>query len=150
MAKNAKVEETTVSIDIAGKEFFANFSSSIQLDYLEIYNYEKWNNSKFHKYIEKDVFNPTSIEMLQHSTWPPNLLTQSELIELMSKNGICQDSNYIKQIQIIEQQEYIFTKENKFLISSNFGKSLVKESDEMGIEITKPYLITALENDLTL
>lgn len=34
------------------------------------------------------TFNPTSIDMLDGSTSPPNLLTEADLIALMEKHGI--------------------------------------------------------------
>lgn len=60
----------------------------IARNYLEVYPYEKWNAKEIHVYESGQTFEPTSIEMADGETAPPNLLTEADLIALMEKHGI--------------------------------------------------------------
>jgi DNA topoisomerase-3 len=60
----------------------------IELNYLEVYPYEKWNAKEIHIYRTGQTFEPTSIEMTDGETSPPQLLTEADLIALMEKHGI--------------------------------------------------------------
>jgi DNA topoisomerase-3 len=59
-----------------------------ELNYLEVYPYEKWNAKEIHIYRPGQTFEPTSIEMTDGETSPPQLLTEADLIALMEKHGI--------------------------------------------------------------
>ena len=62
-----------------------------ELNYLEVYPYEKWNAKEIHMYQSGQTFEPTSIEMIDGETSPPQLLTEADLIGLMENHGIGKD-----------------------------------------------------------
>lgn len=57
-------------------------------NYLNVYKYEKWNARTIPVFQRGDTFVPSSFMMTEHNTVPPPLLTESDLIALMDKNGI--------------------------------------------------------------
>jgi len=62
-----------------------------ELNYLEVYPYEEWNAKWIHMYQIGQTFEPTSIEMIDGETSPPQLLTEADLIALMENHGIGKD-----------------------------------------------------------
>jgi len=62
-----------------------------ELNYLEVYPYEEWNAKGIHMYQSGQTFEPTSIEMIDGVTSPPQLLTEADLIALMEIHGIGKD-----------------------------------------------------------
>lgn len=54
-----------------------------------------------------ETFNPTSIDMVNSSTSPPNLLTEADLIALMEKHGIGKE-----QLFNIHSYNYILSHDN--------------------------------------
>lgn len=65
-----------------------------ELNYLEVYPYEKWNAKEIHNYANIKTFDPSSLEMVEGQTSAPNLLTEADLISLMEKNGIGTNTSF--------------------------------------------------------
>lgn len=80
--------ETTIAIDIANEKFTTKGLMVTATNYLDVYPYEKWSDKTIPVFNEGEQFTPTDILFHQGQTNPPNLLTESELIDLMDKNGI--------------------------------------------------------------
>lgn len=150
VSKNAEGHETTVEIDIAGEKFITNGLQILARNYLEVYIYEKWNAKEIHVYQQGQKFMPTSIEMLEEATSPPNLLTEADLIALMDKHGIGTDATHAEHIETIKSRHYVGLKDNKYLIPGLLGIGLVMGYDRMGFEMSKPNLRAELESDLKL
>lgn len=85
---NALGQSTVVEIDIAGEVFRATGLQVLALNYLEIYPFESWNARHIPTFKENETFTPTALEMKDGRTSPPELLSESDLIEIMDKNGI--------------------------------------------------------------
>ena len=60
----------------------------MERNYLEIYPYDKWSDSYLPLFRQGEKFMPTSCEMKEGATSPPELLTEAELISIMDANGI--------------------------------------------------------------
>ncbi|XP_071870527.1 topoisomerase 3-alpha isoform X1 [Bombus fervidus] len=143
-------QETTVEIDIAGEKFAANGLQIIEKNYLNVYIYEKWNDKEIHIYQEEQVFQPTSIDMIEEKTCPPQLLTEADLISLMDKYGIGTDATHAEHIDTIKSRHYVGLIDGKHLIPGKLGIGLVMGYDNMGFEMSKPNLRAELEKDLKL
>lgn len=143
-------QETTVEIDIAGEKFAANGLQIIEKNYLNVYIYEKWNDKEIHIYQEGQVFQPTSIDMVEEKTSPPQLLTEADLISLMDKYGIGTDATHAEHIDTIKSRHYVGLINEKYLIPGKLGIGLVMGYDNMGFEMSKPNLRAELEKDLKL
>ncbi|XP_048349631.1 DNA topoisomerase 3-alpha isoform X2 [Sphaerodactylus townsendi] len=91
-SQDAKGQETTVEIDIANERFVAHGLMILARNYLEVYPYERWSDKVLPVYEKGSRFQPTSVEMVDGETSPPQLLTEADLISLMEKHGIGYDS----------------------------------------------------------
>ncbi|XP_057324309.1 DNA topoisomerase 3-alpha [Microplitis mediator] len=150
VSKNAEGYETTVDIDIAGEKFSASGLQIIAKNYLDVYVYEKWNSKEIHLYEPRQVFRPTSIEMVGEQTSPPNLLTEADLISLMDKHGIGTDATHAEHIETIKSRQYVGMRDKEHIMPGKLGIGLVMGYDNMGFQMSKPYLRAELENDLKL
>lgn len=150
VSKDAEGFETIVEIDIAGEKFSANGLQIVARNYLEVYTYEKWNSKEIHIYENGQTFQPTSINMLEETTSPPQLLTEADLIALMDKHGIGTDATHAEHIDTIKSRQYIGIKDKKYLIPGKLGIGLVMGYDRMGYQMSKPNLRAELESDLKL
>ena len=150
LSKNAEGYETIVEIDIAGEKFLTNGLQIIAKNYLEVYIYEKWNAKEIHIYELGQTFDPTSIEMVEETTSPPNLLTEADLIALMDKHGIGTDATHAEHIETIKSRKYVGLRDERYLIPGKLGIGLVMGYDRMGFQMSKPHLRAELERDLKL
>nr|XP_003702899.2 PREDICTED: DNA topoisomerase 3-alpha isoform X3 [Megachile rotundata] len=150
LSDNAIGRETVVEIDIAGEKFVANGLQIIEKNYLNVYIYEKWSDKEIYAYQEGQVFRPTSIDMIQEETSPPQLLTEADLISLMDKYGIGTDATHAEHIDTIKSRQYVGLMDGKHLIPGKLGIGLVMGYDSMGFEMSKPKLRAGLEKDLKL
>ncbi|XP_032669264.1 DNA topoisomerase 3-alpha isoform X2 [Odontomachus brunneus] len=150
LSKNAEGRETTVEIDIAGEKFTANGLEVVAKNYLDVYVYEKWNNKQIHSYQQRQVFRPTSIDMVEEKTSPPNLLTEAELIALMDKHGIGTDATHAEHIDTIKSRQYVGLTDTQHFMPGKLGIGLVMGYDNMGFQMSKPDLRADLEKDLQL
>ena len=66
-----------------------------QLNYLEIYIYDKWNTVYLPDLIPGMKLKPESIMLHAGTTSAPPLLSEADLISTMDKNGIGSTSNDI-------------------------------------------------------
>ncbi|XP_076233663.1 topoisomerase 3-alpha isoform X2 [Calliopsis andreniformis] len=150
LSNNAVGQETLVEIDIAGEKFIANGLQIIEKNYLHVYIYEKWSDKEIHIYQEGQVFKPTSIDMVQEETSPPQLLTEADLISLMDKYGIGTDATHAEHIDTIKSRQYVGLTDGKHLMPGKLGIGLVMGYDDMGFQMSKPNLRADLEKDLKL
>ncbi|KAL0841388.1 hypothetical protein ABMA28_015083 [Loxostege sticticalis] len=147
-SKDAQGQETTVSIDVAGERFSASGLMITARNYLEVYPYDKWSSKEIHVYQAGETFNPTSIDLVDGSTSPPNLLTEADLIALMEKHGIGTDATHAEHIETIKNRSYVALADAIHFVPGLLGMGLVEGYDAMGLTISKPHLRAQLEADL--
>lgn len=150
LSKNAEGRETTVEINIAGEKFTANGLEIIAKNYLDVYIYEKWNNKQIHSYEQRQIFRPTSIDIVEEKTSAPSLLTEAELIALMDKHGIGTDATHAEHIDTIKSRQYVGLTDTQHFMPGKLGIGLVMGYDNMGFQMSKPHLRADLEKDLQL
>ncbi|XP_053327854.1 DNA topoisomerase 3-alpha [Spea bombifrons] len=149
-SQDAQGQETTVEIDIAAERFVAHGLMIIARNYLDVYPYDKWNTKIIPVYEMGSTFQPTTVEMVDGETSPPQLLTEADLISLMEKHGIGTDATHAEHIETIKSRMYVgLTAEQRFL-PGELGMGLVEGYDSMGFEMSKPDLRAELESDLKL
>jgi DNA topoisomerase-3 len=119
VSQDAQGKETTVNIDINGEKFIAHGITVIQKNYLEVYIYEKWSDKQIANYEAIKEFQPTSINLVQGETEPPQLLTEADLISLMDKHGIGTDATHADHIETVKQREYIGVQGRDLYIGKN-------------------------------
>uniref|UniRef100_A0A8C2R7E1 DNA topoisomerase n=1 Tax=Capra hircus TaxID=9925 RepID=A0A8C2R7E1_CAPHI len=91
-SQDAQGQETTVEIDIAQERFVAHGLMILARNYLDVYPYDRWSDKTLPVYEEGTYFQPSTVEMVDGETSPPQLLTEADLIALMEKHGIGYDS----------------------------------------------------------
>ncbi|XP_042197043.1 DNA topoisomerase 3-alpha isoform X2 [Callorhinchus milii] len=96
------------------------------------------------------TFQPSTIEMVDGETSPPQLLTEADLIALMEKHGIGTDATHAEHIEKIKSRMYVGLTPDQRFLPGELGMGLVEGYDSMGYEMSKPDLRAELEGDLKL
>lgn len=87
-SEDAKGLETIVVARMGAEEFRARGVVVEALNYLEVYTYEHWNDQRIGTFRVDERLAPEALELLTGTTVRPKLLSESELIGSMDKNGI--------------------------------------------------------------
>ncbi len=148
VSQDAQGKETTVHIDVNGEKFVAHGLTVVHRNYLEVYIYEKWSDKEIANYDNIREFQPNSIDLLEGSTEPPQLLSEADLIALMDKHGIGTDATHAEHIETVKLREYIGVTQNDKLVPGFLGMALCEGYDSMGFQMSKPDLRSELEADL--
>ncbi|EDV27024.1 uncharacterized protein TRIADDRAFT_22834 [Trichoplax adhaerens] len=146
-SQDAEGSETIVEITIARELFAVQGLIIIAKNYLEVYPYDRWSDKPLPAFVEGQQFQPTNISMVEGRTEPPPLLTESNLIDLMDKNGIGTDATHAEHIETIKARKYVAVQNGRF-VPGELGIGLVEGYDSMGFEMSKPKLRAELEAGL--
>ncbi|KAF9173010.1 DNA topoisomerase [Mortierella sp. AD010] len=154
-AEDAKGDQTDVEVKVNTETFKATGLIIKERNYLDVYPYDKWTGAVLPNFVEGEEFIPTEFSMKSGATSPPTLLTESQLISLMDKNGIGTDATIAEHIKTITKREYVVrSKRDKEYVftPSTLGISLVEGYDNIGLEmsLSKPFLRSQLESNLKL
>ncbi|XP_061455143.1 DNA topoisomerase 3-alpha [Rhineura floridana] len=149
-SQDAKGQETTVEINIANERFVAHGLMILARNYLDVYPYENWSDKVIPVYERGSHFQPTTVEMVDGETTPPQLLTEADLISLMEKHGIGTDATHAEHIETIKSRMYVGLTPDQRFLPGHLGMGLVEGYDSMGYEMSKPDLRAELEADLKL
>lgn len=105
---DAKGMATEVDLKYGDEIFSAHGVIVLERNYLDVFIYEKWNDSpELPKFTVGEEFEPTEAMMTEGKTSPPNYLTEADLIALMDANGIGTDATMAEHIQKIQDREYV-------------------------------------------
>ncbi|XP_035316190.1 DNA topoisomerase 3-alpha isoform X2 [Cricetulus griseus] len=149
-SQDAQGQETTVEIDIAQERFIAHGLVILARNYLDVYPYDHWSDKLLPVYEQGFSFQPSTVEMVDGETSPPQLLTEADLIALMEKHGIGTDATHAEHIETIKARMYVGLTSDKRFLPGHLGMGLVEGYDSMGYEMSKPDLRAELEADLKL
>lgn len=152
--KDAKGETTTVRVQYGDDEYFkASGDIVLEQNFLEVYVYQKWDNTQLPALQIGETVPVTSATLKQGSTAPPGPLTEPELISLMDANGIGTDATMADHIDRIIRRQFV-TKEGGKFFPTNLGVALVQSYDKIGFDneqsLTKPFLRRETERIMTL
>lgn len=107
---DAKGSATDVELEFGEERFNAHGVIVLERNYLDVFIYEKWNNTvELPKFTEGEHFQPTEAMMTEGHTTAPGYLTEADLIALMDANGIGTDATMAEHIQKIQDREYVAT-----------------------------------------
>ncbi|XP_069917654.1 DNA topoisomerase 3-alpha isoform X2 [Oryctolagus cuniculus] len=149
-SQDAQGQETTVEINIAQERFVAHGLVILARNYLDVYPYDHWSDKLLPIYEQGSRFQPSTVEMVDGETSPPQLLTEADLIALMEKHGIGTDATHAEHIETIKARMYVGLTPDKRFLPGHLGMGLVEGYDSMGYEMSKPDLRAELEADLKL
>ncbi len=107
-SEDAKGSATDVDLQFGDELFSAHGVVVLERNYLDVYVYEKWNDTaELPKFTVGEQFEPTEAMMTEGKTSPPSYLTEADLISLMDANGIGTDATMAEHIQKIQDREYV-------------------------------------------
>ncbi|KAG0022004.1 DNA topoisomerase [Entomortierella chlamydospora] len=131
-AEDAKGDQTDVEVKVNTETFKATGLIIKERNYLDVYPYDKWTGAVLPNFIEGEEFIPTEFSMKSGATSPPTLLTESQLISLMDKNGIGTDATIAEHIKTITKREYV--------VRSKHDKEYVFTPSTLGISLLESNL----------
>lgn len=117
---DAKGSATEIDLQYGEELFSAHGVIVLERNYLDVYIYEKWNDTaELPKFTVGEQFEPTEAMMTEGKTGPPSYLTEADLIALMDANGIGTDATMAEHIQKIQQREYVAVTDRAGTAGSN-------------------------------
>lgn len=117
-----------------------------QMNWLEVFTFEKWSDCVLPTFTEGQQFEPM-LQMPKSNTEAPKHLTESDLIDKMDKNGIGTDATIHEHIKNVQERDYC-KKRGISLVPTPFGTSLVEVYQKLGIPLYKPFLRAQMEADM--
>jgi DNA topoisomerase-3 len=100
IAKDAQGSETTIRADMGGELFSCYGLIVEQQNWLEVFHFEKWQDSVLPAFHEGQRFKPV-IALNEGKTQAPSYLTEADLIDKMDKHGIGTDATIHEHIKNI-------------------------------------------------
>ena len=126
---DAKGSSTKVELEIAEEIFYVEGLKVIELNWLEIFTFEKWYSSSFNIPVDWRVgyfVKVHDIKLEESVTAPPLLLSESELIALMDSKGIGTDATMHDHIKTIQDRGYAERTPDSRFTPSKLGVALVR------------------------
>lgn len=150
-SKDATAIETKYDVEIEGESFFFKELLIKDLNYLTIYPYDKWHETVKlkEKFVIDQILNNVKVTKKEGKTYPPKLLNESQLIDLMDINGIGTDSTIHEHIKKIQEREYAI-KLDKLFYPTALGYALIETYEQLGLKIIKPDLRSKMEKEMML
>jgi len=148
ISKDAVGSETKVTVALGGETFTAKGLIIEEMNWLEVFHYEKWSDTDLPPIQKGEEFTP-DLKMVDGKTSAPNLLTEADLIAKMDATGIGTDATIHEHIKTVIERSYA-VKQSQSFIPTSVGVSLVEAYEHVGIELYKPYLRAQMENDMKL
>jgi DNA topoisomerase-3 len=130
----ARGNGTAVTARINTETFKVSGLTITELNYLEVYPYDKWTSTMISPFVLHENLQPTLSLPTSHTT-PPSLLTESDLINLMDKSGIGTDATIHEHIAKILDRDYT-NKEGEYFVPTMLGMSLISGYDAMNMYIS--------------
>ena len=150
-SKDASANEKIFDLELEKEAFYFKELKIKELNFLEIYPYEKWLETQIlsEKFEVGQILENVKLLMKEGKSYPPKLLKESELIDLMDKFEIGTDSTIHEHIKKIQEREYAIKIQNEFHPTA-LGYALIETYEQLGLEIAKPNLRSLMEKEMKL
>lgn len=150
-SEDAKGMETKILAQVGIEEFECKGIRVTELNYLLVYKYEKWTEQDIAPFRQGEVLPIKEFLMKEGSTSAPLLLSESDLITCMDKNGIGTDATIHEHIQKIIVRKYAIKGRDSRFVPTRLGVALVEAFDQLGLDLslTQPKIRAKLERDLS-
>jgi DNA topoisomerase III len=130
---DAKGQQTTVDLDLAGERFSTSGLVVLERNYLDVYPYDKWTSSQpLPEFRQGEMVVPSVVEIVEGKTSSPRYLTEPELIALMDANGIGTDATMADHIEKICEREYVFKQEAARRAAAEGEEGAEEEEEDVG------------------
>lgn len=145
-SKDAVADETLIEVDIQAQRFFFKQLRIKELNFLKIYPYDQFYETPLfsEKFELNQILENIKLSIKEGKTYPPRLLKEAHLIDLMDKNGIGTDSTIHEHIKKIQDRDYAIKINGEFHPTA-LGYALIETYSQLGLEIAKPTLRSEME-----
>ena len=147
-SKDAQGMETNVDVCVNQEQFSASGLVITERNYLEVYPYDRWSDKNIPHFTQGEMVTAERVELVEGETTSPPLLKEADLIALMEKHGIGTDATHAEHIETIKSRRYVGVQPDGTFLPGTLGMGLVEGYDEIGYDLSKPYLRAELEADL--
>lgn len=149
LSDDAIFEEALLAVRVGDETFHTKGRRIIAKNYLDVFVYDKISENSIPKLATGSRVDIVQLTVNQGETSAPDLLSESDLIGIMDKNGIGTDATIHEHIQKVIDRGYATCGRGRFT-PTPLGVGLVIGYDNYGFEmsLTKPAARAELEKDL--
>lgn len=142
----ATIENTKLTIDIAGERFQATGDVLVSPGFREAYPYGLKRDEQLPPLSEGDAVDVREIKLEAKQTEPPARYSQGRLVQEMEKRGLGTKSTRASIIERLYQVRYL---KNDPIEPSQLGMAIVDALHEFAPRITTPDMTAELDEDMT-
>ena len=142
----ATIENTKVSIDVAGEPFAASGDVLVDAGFREAYPYGLKRDEQLPALDAGDVVDVHDVNLEAKQTEPPARYSQGKLVQEMEKRGLGTKSTRASIIERLYQVRYL---KNDPIEPSQLGMAIVDALLQFAPRITTPEMTAELDEDMT-
>ena len=142
----ATIENTKLSIDVAGEPFTASGDVLVQAGFREAYPYGLKRDEQLPALAEGDTVDVRDIKLEAKQTEPPARYSQGKLVQEMEKRGLGTKSTRASIIERLYAVKYL---KNDPIEPSQLGMAIIDALHEFAPRITTPDMTAELDDDMT-
>ena len=142
----ATIENTKVSIDVAGEPFAASGDVLVDAGFREAYPYGLKRDEQLPALDAGDVVDEHDVNLEAKQTEPPARYSQGKLVQEMEKRGLGTKSTRASIIERLYQVRYL---KNDPIEPSQLGMAIVDALSQFAPRITTPEMTAELDEDMT-
>ncbi len=142
----ATIENTKVSIDVAGEPFTASGDVLVDAGFREAYPYGLKRDEQLPALDAGDVVDVHDVNLEAKQTEPPARYSQGKLVQEMEKRGLGTKSTRASIIERLYQVRYL---KNDPIEPSQLGMAIVDALSQFAPRITTPEMTAELDKDMT-
>ncbi len=142
----ATIENTKLTIDVAGEPFTASGDVLVEAGFREAYPYGLKRDEQLPALAEGDVVDVRDLKLEAKQTEPPARYSQGRLVQEMEKRGLGTKSTRASIIERLYQVRYL---KNDPIEPSQLGMAIVDALHEFAPRITTPEMTAELDEDMT-
>jgi len=149
MSAPSEISETTYKFVLNSIPLEKKYESLIEKGFLKFQFWRKEPQNEEIPTLYPDIFYKfENIDYEDLETEPPEYLSESDLIELMEKYNIGTDASMAKHIDNICLRKYVILNEERKLIPSKLGKSLLDSISDIDSNLVKPEVRSEIEKSV--
>ena len=142
----ATIENTKLSIDVAGEPFTASGDVLVSPGFREAYPYGLKRDEQLPALSEGDTVDVRDIKLEAKQTGPPARYSQGKLVQEMEKRGLGTKSTRASIIERLYTVKYL---KNDPIEPSQLGMAIIDALHEFAPRITTPDMTAELDADMT-
>ena len=142
----ATIENTKLSIDVAGEPFTATGDVLVDPGFREAYPYGLKRDEQLPALAQGDVIDVHDIKLEAKQTEPPARYSQGKLVQEMEKRGLGTKSTRASIIERLYTVRYL---KNDPIEPSQLGMAIIDALHEFAPRITTPEMTAELDADMT-